>query len=51
MNENILICKDIICNLLDIKSSNINETRKNNKIEVIYFNYNELPNDAIYFNK
>ena len=44
-------CAHVICNLLNIRSFNINETIKNNKIEVIYFNYNKLPKDVIYFNK
>ena len=49
--NDLLICKDVICNILKIRSDNINETARNNDIEMIYYNYNKLPTNAIIHNK
>ena len=49
--NDLLICKDVICNILKIRSDHINETAHNNDIEIQYYNYNKLPTNAIIHNK
>jgi hypothetical protein len=51
VEDDILICKDVVCDLLKIRSDHLKEVIEKNEIEYKKYNYNNLPKKAIIKNK